>query len=145
MIAAAILVTVAVAGCGGSSSEVKAPPLERAQGFADAFVRRLVTGRWDAIEEDVAAPITRETRNFQDSIHRDGIRTVRGQGTLRHDCPAAPTTSAGRDCFVYRLSGRQVVPIRGAVELEARYRLWVDYEDGRWQVVNYDYDLIPTG
>jgi hypothetical protein len=112
--------------------------------FADSFVRELVAGRWDPIAEDVAPLLTRQTRSFQESIREDGIRKVRGPGSLRHDCPENPAADAGADCFVYRLSGRQLVPIRGEVELEARHRLWVKYEDGRWQVVNYDYDLIPT-
>ena len=29
--------------------------------------------------------------------------------------------------------------------LKARFRLWVAYVDGVWQVINYDYDLIPSG
>ena len=103
--------------------------------------RLVVVGRWDAIAADVAPLATREIRTFQDSIRRDGIRKVRGTGVLRHDCPASPAVGTGTDCFVYRLEGRQVVPAGGVVMLNARYRLWVAYEDGQWQVVTYDYDL----
>ncbi|MEK6275766.1 MAG: hypothetical protein AABM30_10555 [Actinomycetota bacterium] len=132
-----------MAGCGGSKSKTGAPPVEQAQGFADDFVRKLVAGRWEAVADDVAPLLTREARHFQDSIRRDGIRELRGPGVLRHDCPPSPAVDAGSDCFVYRLAGRQVVPIKGEVALKARYRLWVAHEDGRWQVINYEYDLIP--
>lgn len=108
-------------------------------------MRRLIIGRWNAIAADVTPLLTRQVRHFQDSIHRDGIQRAQGPGALRHDCPATPTVDAGSDCFVYRLLGRQIVPIQGAVPLKARYRLWVGYEDGRWQVESYDYDLIPAG
>jgi hypothetical protein len=134
----------AAAGCGGSK-ESKAPPIQRAQGFADDFVHRLVVvGRWDAVASDVAPLQTRPLRHFQDSIRRDGIREVQGPGTLRHDCPVSPNVGAGKDCFVYRLRGRQVVPNEGIVVLNPRYRLWVKYVDGLWQVVSFDYDLRPA-
>ncbi len=107
-------------------------------------MRKLVEGgRWDAIADDVAPLVTRQMRSFQESIRRDGVRRVDGKGVLRHDCPASAAVGAGSDCFAYRLSGRQDVPLQGQVELEARYRIWLGYEDGRWQVVSYDYDLIP--
>jgi hypothetical protein len=134
-----------VAGCGGSSSGSKSPSIDRAHGFADDFVRRLVVvGRWNAVAADVAPLLTRQVRHFQDSIRRDGIRMVRGPGTLHHDCPPSPAVSAGKDCFVYRLRGRQVVPAEGVVVLNSRFRLWVNYVDGHWQVVNYDYDVKPA-
>jgi len=108
-------------------------------------VRRLVVvGRWDPVAPDVAPLLTRQMRAFQETIRRDGVRRIDGPGVLRHDCPDSPAVDAGSDCFLYRLSGRQVVPPRAVVELKARYRLWVHYEDGRWQVVSYDYDLIPN-
>jgi hypothetical protein len=106
--------------------------------------RLVVVGRWDAVEADVAPLLTREMRSFQDQIRRDGIRKVRGSGALRHDCPVSPSVDAGKDCFAYRLEGRQVVPIQGVTVLKARYRLWVGYADGRWQVINFDYDLKPS-
>lgn len=106
--------------------------------------RLVVGGRWGAVADDVAPLATRQVRHFQETIGRDGIRTVRGRGALRHDCPASPAQDIGPDCFAYRLSGRQVVPAEGVVTLNARFRLWVSYEDGRWQVVSYDYDLIPA-
>jgi len=106
--------------------------------------RLVVVGRWDAIAADVAPLGTRGLRSFQDSIRRDGIRKVRGTGVLRHDCPVSPSVGAGHDCFVYQLAGRQVVPFEGVVKLRARYRLWLGYEDGNWQVLTYDYDLKPS-
>jgi hypothetical protein len=106
--------------------------------------RLVVVGRWDAIADDVAPLAIREIRSFQDSIRRDGIRKVRGTGVLRHDCPVSPSVGAGHDCFVYRLEGRQLVPAGGVVALNARYRLWLGYEDGNWQVLTYDYDLKPS-
>jgi hypothetical protein len=146
VIALAILASAAVAGCGGSKSEVDAPSTERAQGFADDFVRKLVVdGRWEPIAGDVAPLLTRQMRNFQETIRRDGVRRVDGPGVLRHDCPQNPAVEAGPDCFHYRLSGRQAIPAQGTVPLKASYRLWVAHEDGRWQVVSYEYDLIPTG
>jgi hypothetical protein len=39
---------------------------------------------------------------------------------LRHDCPPAPAVDAGKDCFVYEVSGGQVVPIGGVRKLRAR-------------------------
>ena len=106
--------------------------------------RMVVVGSWDAIAADVSPIATRELRRFQDSIRRDGIRKVRGTGVLRHDCPAIPSVGAGHDCFVYQLAGRQVLPFEGVVMLRARYRLWLGYEDGNWQVLTYDYDLKPS-
>jgi hypothetical protein len=103
--------------------------------------RLVVVGRWDAVAADVAPLATRQIRDFQESIRRDGIRKVNGPGVLRHDCPASPAVGGGKDCFVYRLEGRQVVPAGGVVVLKARYRIWVGYEDGQWQVLTYDYDL----
>ncbi len=102
-------------------------------------------GNWDAVAEDVAPLAIRSMRHFQESIRRDGIRKARGPGRLRHDCPANPSLGLGTDCFAYRLSGRQVAPTEGVVPLNARYRLWVAYEDGHWQAVTYDYDLLPAG
>jgi hypothetical protein len=99
--------------------------------------RLVVVGNWNAVADDVVPLQTRPVRQFQDSIRRDGIRKVLGPGLLRHDCPANPS----KDCFVYRLHGRQVVPTEGVVVLNALYRLWVEYMDGRWQVVNFAYDL----
>ena len=106
--------------------------------------RLVVVGRWDAVAADIAPLLTRELRTFQESIRRDGIRKVRGSGVLRHDCPVSPTVGAGKDCFLYRLEGRQVVPIQGVVVLKANLRLWVGYVDGSWQVISYEYDLIPN-
>ena len=73
---------------------------------------------------------------------QDGIRHVGKPGVLRHDCPPAPSVGAGKDCFVYVLSGRQVVPIGGVQRLKARLRLWVEPAASSWQVVNYDYELL---
>lgn len=64
-----------------------------------------------------------------------------GRGVLRHDCPPASAVGAGKDCFVFVVSGRQVIPIEGVRKFSARLRLWPVYEDGGWQVINYDYTL----
>jgi hypothetical protein len=134
---------LAAAGCGGSKSTSKAPPIQQAQGFADGFVHRLiVVGRWSEVAADVPPLQTRQLRSFQDSLRRDGVRKVVGHGTLRHDCPVSP--SAGKDCFVYHLQGQQVIPANGVVALNARLHLWVDYVDGHWQLANYQYDLLPA-
>jgi hypothetical protein len=73
--------------------------------------RLVVVGRWDAFVDDVAPLLTRDVRGVQDQIRRDGIRKVRGSGALRHDCPVSPSVGAGKDCFAYRLEGRQVAAI----------------------------------
>ena len=106
--------------------------------------RLIVVGTWGAVAADVSPLLTREVRGFQDTAHRDGISKVVGTGVLRHDCPPSPSVDAGKDCFAFRLEGRQLVPL-GVVMLKARFRLWVAYVDGVWQVINYDYDLIPSG
>jgi hypothetical protein len=81
-------------------------------------------------------------RNLQEHIRKDGIRKVDGPGKLRHDCPPAPAVDAGRDCFVYRLSGSQVVPLGGLQPLNARLRVWVARAGDDWEVVNYEYTVI---
>jgi len=142
------LLALACASCGGggggegSSTTSAAPPLAQAQGFADGFVQRLVAGRWTPIESDVAPMLTRSMRDFQSTIVRDGITRARVPGRLAHDCPPSPAVDAGKDCFVYRLSGQHIAPV-GTTPLEARFRLWLNYEDGRWQAVNYSYDVLP--
>jgi len=83
-------------------------------------------------------------RSFQTHLERDGIKRISRAGVLRHDCPPAPAAGAGKDCFLYVVSGRQVVSIGGVQKLSARFRLWPAYQDGRWQVVNYDYELLNT-
>ena len=100
-----------------------------------------MTGRWDAVSADVSPELTPNMRSFQMHIKQDGIRRVSGAGVLRHDCPPAESVGAGKDCFLVALSGRQVVPVEGVRKLSARLRLWPAYEDGRWQVINYDYAL----
>ena len=50
--------------------------------------------------------------------------------------------NAGKNCFVYLVAGRQVAPVGGVPDLRARLRLWPAYEDGRWEVINYDYDVL---
>ena len=49
---------------------------------------------------------------------------------------------AGKDCFVYIISGKQVLPVQGVKTLRARFRLWVSHQDGAWHVISYDYDLF---
>ena len=133
-----------IAGCGGSS-EPSAKP-EEAQPFADEFVRRLVVdGRWAAIEGDVSAQLRQTMRAFQATIRRNGVREVRGPGALRHDCPPNQVVvEAGKDCFVYRLEGRETVLAPGTPRLRARFRLWVEPQDGSWEVINYGYEVLPS-
>jgi hypothetical protein len=107
-------------------------------------VHRLVAaGTWDAVEGDVSPELTPQLRSFQAHIQRDGIKRVSKAGVLRRDCPSAPAVDAGKDCFVYVISGSQVVPIGGVQKLNARLRLWVEPSDGTWQVINYDYEVLP--
>jgi hypothetical protein len=109
----------------------------------DSFVDRLVeVGTWEAIDADVSPQLTPDMRSFQQDIKRNGIDRVSKLGVLRHDCPEAPSVDAGKDCFVYAIAGQQVVPVAGVRKLRARLRLWPAYEDGAWQVINYDYDLL---
>jgi hypothetical protein len=137
------LLAALVAGCGSDSEQ--RPALEEGRPFADDFVRRLVAGRWDAIEGDVSALLRRQMRDFQATIRRDGVRNVRGSSALRHDCPEnAVVEAAGRDCFVYRLEGRQIVLVAGVRRLRARFRLWLEPRDGSWEVINYDYEVLPA-
>jgi hypothetical protein len=132
-----------VAGCGGDSKP--SVQLEDAQPFANGFVQRLVTGRWSAIEGDVGAQLRQQMRDFQATIRRDGVRNVRGAGALRHDCPPNQVVvEAGRDCFVYRLEGGEGVLSAGVSRILARFRLWVAPRDGSWEVINYDYEVLPA-
>jgi hypothetical protein len=134
-----------VAGCGGSAGSEPSATLQDARPFADDFVRRLLVGRWDAIEGDVSALLRQQMRDFQATIRRDGVRKVRGRGALRHDCPENEVVpEAGRDCFVYRLEGRQAVLVAGVRRVRARFRLWVAPQDDVWQVINYDYEVLPA-
>jgi hypothetical protein len=139
-----LVLAVLVAGCGGGSEEK--PSIEDAQSFADGFTRRLVVvGRWGAIEGDVSAQLRQQMRDFQATIRRDGVRKVRGPGVLRQDCPLNQVVpEAGRDCFVYRLEGRRAVVVAGVRRLRARFRMWVVPQDGTWEVVNYDYEALPS-
>jgi hypothetical protein len=131
-----------VAGCDGSSKPK--PSVDDAKPFAAGFVHRLVeVGTWEAVEADVSPQLTPQLRGFQAQIKKDGINRVSPKGVLRHDCPTAPVVNAGKDCFAYVVSGRQVVPLAGVQKIRARLRLWPAYEDGRWQVINYDYEVVP--
>jgi hypothetical protein len=106
-------------------------------------VHRLIeVGTWDAVEADVSPQLTRELRGFQAHVRRDGIDQVVGGAGVSHNCPSAPAVKAGKDCFVYLVAGRQVVPVGGVRNIRARFRLWPAYSDGRWQVINYDYDVL---
>jgi hypothetical protein len=135
----ALLLGLLLAGCGGSSKPT--PTIEDGAPFADSFVQRLVVGNWNEIEAGVSPELTPNLRSFQAHIKLDGIKRASKAGVLRHDCPPASAVGAGKDCFLYVLSGRQVVPLGGVRKLSARLRLWPAYEDGHWQVVNYDYEL----
>jgi hypothetical protein len=138
------LLVAFVAGCGGDSAQ--RPALEEARPFANDFVRRLVVvGRWNGIEGDVSALLRQQMRDFQATIRRDGVRNVRGAGALRHDCPPNQVVvEAGRDCFVYRLEGREAILSAGVPRIRARFRLWVAPQDGSWEVINYDYEVLPA-
>jgi hypothetical protein len=108
-------------------------------------VHRLVeNGTWKAVEADVSPQLTPQLRGFQAQIEQDGIRRVSRAGVLRDDCPTAPVVNAGKDCFTYVVSGRQVVPVAGVRKIKARFRLWVEPTDDSWQVINYDYDVLPS-
>lgn len=100
-----------------------------------------MAAKWAGIEPDVSPELTPNVRSFQAHIKQDGIKRVTNPGVLRHDCPPAAAVGAGKDCFLFVLSGEQVIPIGGVRKLSARLRIWPAYEDGRWQVVNYDYEL----
>jgi hypothetical protein len=108
-------------------------------------MHRLVeVGTWEAVEGDVSPGLTRAMRSFQAHLRRDGIDRVSKAGVLRHNCPPAPAVGAGKDCFVYVVSGRQIVPIGGVRNLKARLRLWVEPFADTWQVINYDYQLLTS-
>jgi hypothetical protein len=67
-----------------------------------------------AIEGDVSGQLRQQMRDFQATIRRNGVRTVRGPGALRHDCPPNQVVvEARKDCFVYRLEGRRAVLLAG--------------------------------
>ena len=112
----------------------------------------MVVGRWDAVEGDVSGQLRQAMRDFQAAIRRDGVRKVRGRGALRDDCPPNQVVvEAGKDCFVYRLENSRAVlaPGRavlapGVKRLRARFRLWVEPQDDTWQVINYDYEVLPS-
>lgn len=106
--------------------------------------RLIVVGSWQSIAGDVSAQLSRQLREFQVQVRRDGIRTVRRPGMLRHDCPENKVVGASSDCFAYRVAGRQIIPVAGVRRIEARLRLWLTYEGGAWQVVNYDYDVTKA-
>jgi hypothetical protein len=103
--------------------------------------RLVVDGRWALVVDDVAPLLRRELQRFQLTISRDGVRQVVGPGALRRDCPPNRVVDAGKECFAYHLRGSQVVPVEGVKQIDARFRLWVAYEDGSWQVINYDYQV----
>lgn len=108
-------------------------------------MQRLVAGRWGPIEGDVSAQLRQQMRDFQATIRRDGVRNVRGVSQLSHDCPENQVVlEAGRDCFVYRLEGRQAVLAPAVRRLRARFRLWVTPQDESWEVINYDYEAVPA-
>lgn len=89
--------------------------------------------------------LSQQMRDFQATIRRDGVRIVRGPGALRHDCPPNQVVvEAGKDCVVYRLEGNRAVLNAGVRRLQARFRLWVKPQDGTWEVINYDYEVLPS-
>ena len=150
-VVAVALVAVLAGGCGGGSAKSQAgpppaPPLTEGQSFADDFVRRLVVvGRWQAVRDDIVSLIRPYARDFQKTIRRDGVNKVLGPGQLRSDCPPNAISGAGKDCFVYHLFGSKPIPVSGITKkINSRYRIWLAYEDERWQVIHYDYDARVT-
>ncbi len=149
-VVAVALVAVLAGGCGGGSAKSQAgpppaPPLTEGQSFADDFVRRLVVGRWQAVRDDIVSLIRPYARDFQKTIRRDGVNKVLGPGQLRSDCPPNAISGAGKDCFVYHLIGSKPIPVSGITKkINSRYRIWLAYEDERWQVIHYDYDARVT-
>jgi hypothetical protein len=105
--------------------------------------RLVVVGTFDSIAADVSPELTRQMRNFQPQIRKDGIRKVDGPGVLRHDCPEAVSVGAGKDCYAFEVSGVQTVPLAGTHPIKARLRIWVALADDRWEVINYDYSVLP--
>lgn len=51
---------------------------------------------------------------------------------------------AGRDCYVYRLENGRVELTAGVRRVRSRFRLWVTPQDGSWEVINYDYEVLPA-
>jgi hypothetical protein len=89
----------------------------------------------------VSRQLSQQMRDFQATIRRDGVRIVRGPGALRHDCPPNQVVvEAGKD----RLEGNRAVLNAGVRRLQARFRLWVKPQDGTWEVINYDYEVLPS-
>ena len=140
---------LAAAGCGGDSGRTDtddAPDPAAATAFADGFVRDLVGGRWADISADVSPEATTAVRSFQRQLRTDKVARVVGKGVPRSDCPPNPAADAGNDCLAYRLAGRRVEPVSGKVtRIDGRLLLWVDREDGDWEVTTFSYDAGVSG
>jgi hypothetical protein len=142
----AVTIAAALAGCGGSGAKKSAAPAMAAgRPFADSFVHRLiVVGRWQAVVGDTGPLVRRALRSFQATVKSNGVRKVLGHGVLKNDCPQNPNVGATNQCFAYRVAGGYVLPISGKqVTIRARFRLWLEYVDGHWRVLSYDYDARP--
>ena len=147
-VASAIALTIAagLAGCGGGGAKPSTTPsIDRGRPFADSFVHRLiVVGRWQAVVDDTSPLVRRELRRFQSTLMRNGVRRVVGHGDVRRDCPANPVSGTTNECIAYHLAGGYAIPITGQhVAINARLRLWLEWSNGRWDVLSYDYDAIP--
>jgi hypothetical protein len=148
-VASAIALTIAagVAGCGGGGggTETTEPSIEKGRSFADDFVHRLiVVGRWKAVVDDTSPQVRKEIRKFQSTLMKNGVRKVVGPGDVRRNCPTSPVVGATNECIAYHLTGGYQIPITGQrVAIRARLRLWLEWINGRWRVLSYDYDAAP--
>jgi hypothetical protein len=139
--AAAAILPLALAGCGGGDDEVYGP---EARATADGFVRALVANGNPRLAATYASG---DAKQHLDLWHahfvRDGVRTVEGPGSARSNCVKpfpvfAPPRAA--DCIIYRLVG--LMPIGESprtLVTTARFRVWLTEADGRWRVSEFDY------
>ena len=139
---------VACGGSGGSAAPQTTadPPIEKGLSFADSFAHRLlVVGSWKAVVNDTSPQVRKELRKFQATVKKNGVRTIiGGHGFIKHTCPVNPAAGTTSDCISYHLLGGYAIPVTGQrVAIKARLRLWLEWINGRWRVLSYDYDAIP--
>jgi hypothetical protein len=147
--AIALAIAAGLAGCGGggggATPTTAEPAIEQAQPFADHFVPRLLGGPWKAVVNDTSPQVRKDLRRFQATIKKNGVRTiVGGHGFVKHNCPSNPAAATTTECISYHLLGGYSIPITGQrVAIKARLRLWLEFVNGRWRVLSYDYDAVP--
>ena len=141
---AAVLIAVALGGCGGDSSDGPAEFSPEAVAEADSFVRELVAdGDPAAARRHAVGLASRDLELWHRFLVRDGVQTVEGPGARRANCIKPFPVFAGRragDCIVYRLRGLK--PIEGThrtLVTTARFRVWLSERDGEWRVAEFDY------